>query len=204
MQTPQAGSSSSTLECMSELWPFLNTSSLAPCAPSPSLFVTRFCVFSTFYSTFYPSIYLLSHFLCLSVFLWDILSLSRSWCYVLTFPAHVLLLLNGVVLHLVSAKNSQRRSCVHSQCLTCSLAVDFPRHPVARSHLSDGLHSLLHPSHPSTVLLLTSHLAPLSLPFLSEKWVLQRCLPDKCRWEVEELWRNAEILYKYGRKEWRL
>lgn len=27
-------------------------------------------------------------------------------------------------------------------------AIDFPRHPVAHSRLSDGLHSLFHPSHP--------------------------------------------------------
>ncbi len=199
MQAPQAGSSSSTLECVSELWPLLNTSSLAPCAPRLS-----FCVLCVVFSPHFlhPSIYYLLIFSACQYccILWDVPSLSHS--VTLTFPAHALLLCS------FASCTRQKLSKMFMRGLTVTHLFTRNGFSPTSSRTQSPLRWIALPlsSLPSSpiLLLLTSRLAPFSLPFLSEKWLLQRCLPDKCLWKVEELWRNAGIFSPCGRREWRL
>lgn len=128
---------------------------LAPC--TPKLYVTHFLSFLYIY----PSVYCL----LFSIFVFCMPSLS----HILTLPTHAVLLLKSVVLHLVSTRNTQRCSCVHSQWLTCSLAIDFS---LTSSCTQSPLRWIALPLSSLSslpVLLLIPWLASFSLPSLFKK-----------------------------------
>lgn len=80
-------------------------------------------------------------------------------------------------LHLLKQNNSRRCSRMHTQWVTCSLSINFSptRAQSPFRWIAVPLSSL-----PSLPVLLTSHLAPFSLLFLSDKWLLQSFWFDKC------------------------
>lgn len=203
MQTPQAGSSSSPLECVSELWPFRIPTNL------PHVLQNCHSLLDVIVSSLHfihLSIHLMYPFHCLSVFL-----------YFVEYAVYKSLLM----LHSdISRPCSQTfEQCSFASCKHQKLSKSFmwapsmthlftyDRFPLTSSCTQSPLRWIALPlsSLPSLpVLLLTSHHALFSLPFLSEKRLLQSNLPDKCLLKVEELWWNAEVFSKYGRREWRL